>query len=205
MPPRLHAALALVALLLATTRAPADQRITLHNALSREDSRGSVSSDLILDLPANARTLWAYAPTYNRADHPGTVRTDNGKLHITLQIADDGWQAGGPASFTLTLPSGQSPGAFEGTFRNTPVKGTLTVKTRTPWPATVADHTPFAPGEHPRLLLRKTGLDRLKREAQTPEGKKIIERLDAMLQKGHKGFGWYKMREGGAIEAGQGF
>ncbi len=46
---------------------------------------------------------------------------------------------------------------------------------------TTAVFVPVQPGEHPRLLFRKTDLSAIKARAQTPEGKKIVERLKATL------------------------
>jgi len=50
-----------------------------------------------------------------------------------------------------------------------------------PWPAEIKGHVPVKPGEHPRLLFRKTDLPELRRRAETPEGKMIIKRLRYLL------------------------
>jgi hypothetical protein len=50
-----------------------------------------------------------------------------------------------------------------------------------PWPADVPGHKPLAPGEHPRLLFRKSDLPELKARMNTPEGKLILQRLRVML------------------------
>lgn len=49
------------------------------------------------------------------------------------------------------------------------------------WPAPVPGFVPVQPGEHPRLLFRKADLPAIKARAQTPEGRKIVERLKATL------------------------
>jgi PKD repeat protein len=49
------------------------------------------------------------------------------------------------------------------------------------WAVPVPGFVPVQPGEHPRLLFRKTDLPAIKARAQTPEGKKIVERLKATL------------------------
>ena len=46
---------------------------------------------------------------------------------------------------------------------------------------TVAGHQSIKPGEHPRLLFRKSDLPEIKRRAQTPLGQKIVARLKATL------------------------
>jgi hypothetical protein len=53
-----------------------------------------------------------------------------------------------------------------------------------PWPAEVKGHVPVAPGEHPRLLFRKSDLPELRRRARTPEGKAILKRLRVLLNGG---------------------
>ncbi len=50
-----------------------------------------------------------------------------------------------------------------------------------PWPAAVSGFVEPAAGEHPRLFMRKSDLPELKKRAQTPEGKAIIERLRFLL------------------------
>ena len=45
----------------------------------------------------------------------------------------------------------------------------------------VAGFTPVAPGEHPRLLFRKTDLSSLRQKAETPDGKAILCRLRRLL------------------------
>ncbi|MEI7833043.1 MAG: hypothetical protein WCJ56_07600 [bacterium] len=49
------------------------------------------------------------------------------------------------------------------------------------WSVPVAGWTPLQPGEHPRLLFRKSDLPALKKRMETPEGKAIITRLRATL------------------------
>jgi hypothetical protein len=50
-----------------------------------------------------------------------------------------------------------------------------------PWPAEVADWTPVAPNEHPRLFFRRGDLPELRRRAASPEGKAIVDRLRKTL------------------------
>jgi hypothetical protein len=50
-----------------------------------------------------------------------------------------------------------------------------------PWPAAVPNHRPPEPGEHPRLLFRKSDLPALRARAGTPEGKAILDRLRRCL------------------------
>ena len=51
----------------------------------------------------------------------------------------------------------------------------------TSWPSKVKHHEPIEPGEHPRLLFRKSDLPALRARANTPEGKAILNRLRFLL------------------------
>lgn len=50
-----------------------------------------------------------------------------------------------------------------------------------PWPSPVPGFVPPEPGEHPRLLFRRTDLPRLRERAKTKEGKALIARLKKQL------------------------
>ena len=50
-----------------------------------------------------------------------------------------------------------------------------------PWHCPRENFTPPQPGEHPRLLFRRTALPALKEKARTPEGKAILKRLRLLL------------------------
>jgi len=50
-----------------------------------------------------------------------------------------------------------------------------------PWPSDVAGFTWAQPGEHPRLLFHKGDLPELRKRAETPEGKAILQRLRFLL------------------------
>ena len=50
-----------------------------------------------------------------------------------------------------------------------------------PWPAEVKGHVPPRPGEHPRLLFRRSDLPTLRARAKTPQGRAIVRRLRALL------------------------
>jgi len=50
-----------------------------------------------------------------------------------------------------------------------------------PWFSKVKGFTPPEPGEHPRLFFRKEDVPELRRRAETPEGKKIVDHLRKQL------------------------
>lgn len=66
--------------------------------------------------------------------------------------------------------------------------GLLGVVAADEWPADVPGYKAPEPGEHPRLLFRKSGLPALKALAATPEGKRLIARLGKQLD-GEDGLG----------------
>jgi hypothetical protein len=66
---------------------------------------------------------------------------------------------------------------------------------QTPWPSKVVKFQEVAPGEHPRLLFRKSDLPALRAKAKTPEGEAIINRLRVQLD-GAKGDSMPKLPSG---------
>lgn len=53
-----------------------------------------------------------------------------------------------------------------------------------PWPAEVTGHVAMKPGEHPRLLFRKSDLPALRERAKTSDGQAILKRLRQQLNGG---------------------
>jgi hypothetical protein len=49
------------------------------------------------------------------------------------------------------------------------------------FPAPIKDHVAVQPGEHPRLFFRKSQVEEIRKLAQTPEGKQIVDRLRLLL------------------------
>ncbi|MGD0896295.1 MAG: hypothetical protein ABR915_00580 [Thermoguttaceae bacterium] len=72
--------------------------------------------------------------------------------------------------------------AIDGSFDGTWAEGAKQMKTDDrPWWTAVKGFVPPGPGEHPRLLFRKSDLEGLKKKAQTPEGRAILARLRRTL------------------------
>ena len=57
----------------------------------------------------------------------------------------------------------------------------VTLQAAEPWPAEVKGHAALTPGEHPRLLFRRSDLPKLRKRAKTPEGQAIVKRLKVTL------------------------
>jgi hypothetical protein len=102
-----------------------------------------------------------------------------------MNIHDDPWVPGGRASYSIDLKrDGQTlRGAFAGVFNGAAVQGEAVGSVReTLWPSPVEKYVPLQPGEHPRLIFRKSDLPELRRRMATPEGRVILARLDALLK-----------------------
>ncbi len=54
-------------------------------------------------------------------------------------------------------------------------------ESESPWPADVEGYVAPKAGEHPRLLFRRSDLPEIRRRANTPQGKRIVERLRKLL------------------------
>ena len=61
------------------------------------------------------------------------------------------------------------------------VSGKVTGRLIPPWPEPVKGHVPLEPGEHPRLIFRKKDVPVLRKRAETPEGKAIMERFRQVI------------------------
>lgn len=123
---------------------------------------------------------------HNAEDHYGRLRaakTDgaNTVLDVAMSITPDRWVAGGAATYTITVTREGDlyTGAFAGTWNGRPVQGRAYGRARSM--TRTLDAAPFVPGEHPRLLFRKVDIPGIRAKAETPEGKRILERLKASL------------------------
>jgi len=122
-------------------------------------------------------------------DHNGTIADVSGatgkvKLAVDVTVNPDPWVKGGEARYVLELERDgpKVSGSFAGTFKGREVKGPVAGTIRAhPWPKPDSTYSMHAPGEHPRLIFRKSDLPALRARAKTPEGKALLARLDAVL------------------------
>ena len=70
-------------------------------------------------------------------------------------------------------------GCFDG-YRSAGIQYAVDLDTR-PWWVPAEGFQPLQPGEHPRLLFRKSDLPALREKAETPEGKAMVSRLRYLL------------------------
>jgi len=86
-------------------------------------------------------------------------------------------------TYKLTVKiEGKPDVTIDGSFDGSWSEGVTHLETDDrPWFAEVKGFKPPAPGEHPRLLFRKSDLPALRKKAQTPEGRAILKRLRFLL------------------------
>jgi hypothetical protein len=137
------------------------------------------------------KDVWGYAVWFNRADHEGTIEKveaaadGSTKMHIKMTLNPDKWTPGGEAEYRLEIRrDGRAcAGTFTGTFQGVAVQGPVAGAVYPLWSQPAPGFKPLEPGEHPRLIFRKGDLEELKRRAATPEGKAIMDRCMALLDK----------------------
>ncbi len=132
---------------------------------------------------------------YSQIDHEGQITsqaaTGQGEveLNVDITIHPDPWVPGGKAQFTLRLKrvGDRFVGTYSGTFKGKKITGPAEGElAKAPWPSPVKDWQPLEPGEHPRLMFRKSDLDAIRKRAQTPEGKLIVRRIRYLLGGGER-------------------
>jgi hypothetical protein len=162
-----------------------DLDLVLEDALWRpERSEQRAALTLTLTRQGARWSPWVvgYARSYNQADHHGHITKveqegDTLRLSIKLRVEPDPYTGGAAlAEYELDLRhrperiEGKWTGKTGGQAGQGEVKGVF-------HPATLTDHTAPQPGEHPRLLVRKSQIPALRQKAQTPWGQQMIERL----------------------------
>ncbi len=133
--------------------------------------------------------LIGMAPTFNRGHHRGRVLswtpTESGlRMGIEMNIACDPWVLGGRGLYEVEL-TWQDEGRLEGTFAGTfgggygqpeAMRGRAWAQQTSP-PPRREGHQPIAPGEHPRILFRKSDIPRIKQRRKHPVCKAAWERI----------------------------
>lgn len=129
---------------------------------------------------------WGRAAAYNYGQHfgevvarPGAAGSDS--LTVMLTVVPDTVGPGGRAEYSIALNRREDvfEGVFSGVFCDEPVSGAVHGAIGDPVIRQVAGHKPLEPGEHPRMVFRKSDMPELKRRMETPEGKAIMAMLKA--------------------------
>ncbi len=144
---------------------------------------------LVLDLSCVTGTwdrVWGVALSFNQADHPGRVLKaeidpDRARFVIQMKIEGDPWVAGGRGEYAIDLRRDGSrlQGAYAGTYRGRDVKGLASGEILPPRLLFPAGFVPAAPGEHPRMLFRRSDLPALRQKAETPFGRPLVAAMKA--------------------------
>jgi hypothetical protein len=169
-----------------------DLRLTLAGAIARNGRTDQERSDLELDLERRnglwEPQAWGFAYGFNTADHYGPVavleRDDRFTIEARLTVGSDPWVPGSAARYLLTLrrKGNHFEGTYTGVFDNRSVSGKVAGVYRAPWPLLPpADFTPFAPGEHPRLVFQKSARETIRQRAMTDWGQAVLARLRETL------------------------
>jgi hypothetical protein len=127
--------------------------------------------------------IWGFAPRISAAFIDGCVnsaRIDDGRaeLDITLRLPHDGWTPGGRGRYTLKLEKVEGAvykGPMSGTYRGHAMSGLAEGRIRDRIAPPPASQRAVEPGEHPRILFRKSGVDRLKQRLKTPLGEAAVK------------------------------
>ncbi|MGC9454619.1 MAG: hypothetical protein ACP5HU_07115 [Phycisphaerae bacterium] len=174
--------------------ADADVEIRMEGAVFQEAPRSEDPRDLWLTLTRRdgqwATDVWGWAWNFNRAEHFGRVLSadQTGESHnikVHLEVDGDPWVKGDVTTYDLTLEfSGDDvTGSYTGTFKGERIDGTIDGTLERPLEQ-AAGYEPPQPGEHPRLLFRRSQLPELKRRAETEWGRQLIERIKGMENDG---------------------
>lgn len=141
---------------------------------------GGPAHDLILEWleepdGAPRPECFALAPTWNGAEHRGTIahRAD-GALEVELSVEPDPWVGGGVVRVRLDPAAGRWSGEAFGEAR----AGTAALRSYPLRPAPVPGFAAPAAGERPRLLFRAAQLPALRAYAATPAGSELLRRLE---------------------------
>lgn len=121
---------------------------------------------------------------YNRGDHYGklldsAVVGDTLRLAVRMRIEPDPWAGGRAlAEYRISLRRGDGgwEGGWEGALRGEACAGAASGAFCS---ATVSEFIAPAPGEHPRLLIRRSDIPALREKARTDWGRKMVKRLAA--------------------------
>jgi hypothetical protein len=127
----------------------------------------------------------ATTPKYNVATHGGFVTRvesapEGETLWIRLHIQPDPWEGGAAeAAYAIRLREDgtRCSGAWSGVVHGARAEGALIGSIEAVAP--VPGFRPPAPGERPRLLVRRDDLPRLRDRARSPGGRELLEALRA--------------------------
>ncbi len=166
-------------------------KLLLRNALvggklSRDLPGHTLELNLLRHRGQWQKDLWGKATTYNQGGHEGEILKcqEAGKTSLSIQVAinDDNWVQGGFGRYEVEFTKMERGygGSYRGLFNGHDVKGEAAVQLQE-WPESAFAPWSVEPGEHPRLLFRKSQLPKMRRRAQTELGRAIVRALRAKI------------------------
>ncbi len=164
-------------------------RLALHEAVFHGDEQTEGAPALLVDMVRSGdrwERAWATAGDYSKDEHAGRVVAaeigeDRMAFDLSIELHGDGFASGGRVKVRATLekgPEGRFVGTYEGISRGIPVEGRAEGEIKPPRRHRKPGYAPVRPGEHPRLLFRRSDLAALKAKAKTPFGKLALAKMD---------------------------
>jgi len=191
--PRVLVPSALAALLAITTAGarasgPLQEiELRLYDALFRGETPEEHPASFILLLGRDDggwRRVYGVARDFGEDVHAGRItsgRLTDEALTLSLAMTVVRGRSRLPAMFEVDLEragDGLYHGRYAGTFREAAVQGEAMAEILPPHRQPPADFRPVAPGEHPRLLFRRSDLEALQKKAKTPFGQAALAKMD---------------------------
>lgn len=166
-------------------------QVTLQDAVWRKDTRSRavlkfpLQVDFTVEQGKWNTTAYGYAIAYNKGEHDGTVENatvegDRIRIAVPMQMNPDAYSpTAGTGRYTISLQKDKQgwTGTYTGTFNGLEMTGKASATLR-PLPPRMPNFVPVQPREHPRLLVRKSDLPKLRERAKTQWGKSIVAGLE---------------------------
>lgn len=178
--------------------------LELRHGVGRYLDGKPIYQNLFLDLKCHnnqcEKNIYGWSPKYNQdVEHEGNIQVINQGsywlLKVNLAVRPSPFSLDyQPANYDIELVSTANDkliGSYRGKLNNDlNLGGKVTVKIEPELLVKIPNHQPIKSQEHPRLAFRKEDLSRLRNNAQTDLGKKILERLNDSLNE-EISYGWY--------------
>ncbi len=172
--------------------------VVLYRALFGGEKPTPSGPNLILEIEKKGgkwQRIYGTALGGGNGDHfgsviEGAIEPETIHLKVMVTVGADLWVGGGEGTYTISLKrqaDGTWKGVFDGIYRDQPVSGNAVGTVYPPRPILIRDFKPLEAEEHPRLLLRKHELPKLREKLKTPFGLAFMDKAkaatgDAILQ-----------------------
>jgi HEAT repeat protein len=102
------------------------------------------------------------------------------RLTLRLAVLRDPWMLGGYGEYEVSMtrqPDGSYRGSYTGRYRDVPIEGVATCTEKPERRPLRPGFRPVKPGEHPRMLFRRSDLPELRARLNTPFGRAAFRRM----------------------------